>query len=254
MALLLCACANKEIASGLSEQEAQEMIAVLRENGLEAVSVRTEGADRNAPPAWALKVRGGAQNAVFAWRILQENGLPRQKVKGLEEVFSTTGMIPTASEEKARLIMALSGELSRTLKSIQGVVDARVQVVLPDNSPLLDKSQWSPTTASVLLKYRGTQLPLSEDEVKRVVARGVEGLQPDNVAVVFKKVEPVRQQPRNVEWYLRDQYVVMASLSLMMISSIGSLVLVFRNWRNRAQIHELQTRIKAVTEQSRASA
>jgi hypothetical protein len=46
----------------------------------------------------------------------------------------------------------------------------------------------------------------------------------------------------------------MASLSLMMISSIGSLVLVFRNWRNRAQIHELQTRIKAVTEQSRASA
>jgi type III secretion protein J len=251
---LLCGCGNKEIASGLNEQEAQEMIAVLRENGLEAVSVRTEGTDRNAPPSWALKVRGGAQNAVVAWRILQENGLPRQKVKGLEEVFSTTGMIPTASEEKARLIMALSGELSRTLKSIQGVVDARVQVVLPDNSPLLDKSQWSPTTASVLLKYRGTQLPLSEDEVKRVVARGVEGLQPDNVAVVFKKVEPVRQQPRNVEWYLRDQYVVIASLTLMTISSIGSLLLVFRNWRNRAQIRELQTRIQAVTEQSRASA
>jgi type III secretion protein J len=254
MAVSLCACASKEIASGLSEQEAQEMIAVLREGGLDASSVRTEGADRNAPPAWALKVRGGAQNAVLAWRILQENGLPRQKVKGLEEVFSTTGMIPTASEEKARLIMALSGELSRTLKSIQGVVDARVQVVLPDNSPLLDKSQWSPTTASVLMKYRGTQLPLSEDEVKRVVARGVEGLQPDNIGVVFKKVEPVRPQPRNVEWYLRDQYVVIAALTLMTISSIGSLFLVFRNWRSRAQINELQSRIKAATEQSRASA
>jgi type III secretion protein J len=250
MALSLWACGNNEIASRLSQQEAQEMIAVLKENGLDAVSVRTEGTDRNAPPAWALKVRGGAQNAVLAWRILQENGLPRQQAKGLEEVFSTTGMIPTASEEKARVIMALSGELSRTLKSIQGVVDARVQVVLPDNSPLLDKSQWSPTTASVLLKYRGTQMPLSEDEVKRVVARGVEGLQPDNVGVVFKKIEPVRHQPRDVNWYLRDQYVVIASLALMTISSIGSLMLVFRNWRSRVEINELQTRIKAA-EQSR---
>ena len=143
------------------------------------------GSDRNAAPTWTVHLRGGSQNSVMAWRILQDNGLPRQKVKGLEEVFSTTGMIPTASEEKARLLMALAGELNRTLKSVQGVVDARVQVVLPDNSPLLERSQWSPPTASVLIKYRGAQSPLTQDEVKNLVARGIEGLQADNVAIVF---------------------------------------------------------------------
>jgi type III secretion protein J len=254
IALSLCSCATKDLASGLSEQEAHDMIAVLQESGVDAVPVRTEGVDRNAVPTWTVKVKGGGQKSVLAWRILQENGLPRQKVKGLEEVFSTTGMIPTASEEKARLLMALSGELSRTLKSVNGVVDARVQVVLPDNSPLLDKNQWSPTTASVLMKYRGAQLPLSEDEVKKLVARGIEGLQADNVAVVFKRVEPVRPPVKDVSWYMGDQRIVIASLSLMTIASLGSLVLVFRSWRYRATIKALQAQVKGITEHPQVAA
>ena len=243
--LALSGCATREVASGLTEQNAQEIVAVLKEGGLDASPVRVMGADRNAAPTYTVKVRGGGQNAVLAWRMLQENGLPRQQEKGLEEVFSNTGMIPTASEEKARLLMALSGELSRTLKTVQGVVDARVQIVLPDNSPLLDKSQWSPSTASVLIRYRGNQPPLSEDEVKRLVSRGTEGLLPDNVGVVFKRIPPVTQPSRDVIWYLGDQMVVMAALSLMILASLGSLLLVFRNWRNRSTIEELRSQLRA---------
>jgi len=245
LALVLCACARREVASGLSEQDAQEIVAVLKEGGLDAEPVRVAGADRNAAPSWSVELRGGGQNSVSAWRILQENGLPRQQVKGLAEVFSTTGMIPTASEEKARLLMALSGELSRTLKTVQGVVDARVQIVLPENSPLLDKSQWSPTTASVLIRYRGGSLPLSEDEVKKLVARGIEGLQADNVAVVFKRTAAVNPPQRSVAWYLGDQQVVIAALALMILASIASLFLVLQNKRNRATIERLRAELQA---------
>jgi type III secretion protein J len=246
--LMLCGCMSREVGSGLSEQDAQEIVAVLKEGGLEATPVRTAGADRNAAATWTVKVRGSGQNAVLAWRLLQENGLPRQQVKGLDEVFSTTGMIPTASEEKARLLMALSGELSRTLKSVQGVVDARVQIVLPENSPLLDKSQLSLTTASVLIRYRGSQPPLTEDEVKKLVAHGIEGLQVENVGVVFKRSDPVRQPRRDVGWYLGDPQIVVASLALMTIACLGALALVFRSWRYRATIRELQARIKQIGE------
>lgn len=247
LAISLCGCASREIASGLDEQDAQEITVVLKENGLDAQAVRANGQDRNSAPTWSVKLKGGSENAVLAWRILEENGLPRQKVKGLAEVFSTTGMIPTASEEKARLLMALSGELSRTLKSIQGVVDARVQIVLPDNSPLLQSDQRSPTTASVLLKYRGRQVPLSEDEVKKLVARGIEGLQPDNVAVVFKKIDPVRVPPRTVKPHLGDSQIVIASLTLMMFASLASLLLMFRNARQRTKIRELEGQVREMT-------
>lgn len=246
LAISLCGCASREIASGLDEQDAQEITVVLKENGLDAQTVRANGQDRNAAPTWSVKLKGGSESAVLAWRILEENGLPRQKVKGLAEVFSTTGMIPTASEEKARLLMALSGELSRTLKSIQGIVDARVQVVLPDNSPLLQSDQRNPTTASVLLKYRGAQPPLSEDEVKKLVARGVEGLQPDNVAVVFKRIDLVRVPQKASQPYMGDSQVAVAALALMMIASFASLLLVFRNSRQRTKIRELETQLREI--------
>src|SRR5215831_8017600 len=145
----LCGCLSRDLQSGLSEQDAQEIIVVLKQNGLDAYLERETGGDRDSGPAWTVKVKGGSRNLLSAWQIMQDNGLPRQKVKGLEEVFASKGMIPTAGEEKARMLLALSGELTRTLKSVAGVVDARVQVVLPENSPLVDRSQWSPPTASV---------------------------------------------------------------------------------------------------------
>jgi type III secretion protein J len=254
LALVMTGCLSRQVVSGLSEQDAQEIVVVLKESGIDADAARSAGGDRNAPPSFAVSVRGGSRNTVLAWRILQENGLPRQKVKGLEEVFSSTGMIPTASEEKARLLMALSGELTRTLKSVQGVVDARVQIVLPDNSPLLDRSQWSPPTSSVLIKYRGSELPLTQDEVKNLVARGIEGLQADNVAIVFKRTEPVRMPQRNANWYLSDQTVVVSSLGLMSVASLGSVLLILRGKRLRATIQKLESQNKSLAEHQQVSA
>jgi type III secretion protein J len=254
---LLCmatGCRSRDLASGLSEQDAQEIVVVLKENGIDATAVRNAGGDRDAAATWTVQARGGSPDNVLAWRVLRENGLPRQKIKGLEEVFSTTGMIPTASEEKARLLLALSGELSRTLKSVQGVTDARVQIVLPENSPLLDRTQWSPPTSSVLIKYRGEEPPVTREEVKSLVARGIEGLQADNVAVVFKRTEPVRIPARSATWYLSDPYVVMAALGLMVMASAGSLFLMFRGRRLRATVARLEAQIKSMTERPQVSA
>src|SRR5690349_6963909 len=91
-------CRSREVASGLTEQDAQEIVVVLKQNGIDAAAVRGSGGERDAPVTWTVNTRGNSQEMVLAWRILQENGLPRQKVKGLEEVFSSTGMIPTDGE------------------------------------------------------------------------------------------------------------------------------------------------------------
>jgi type III secretion protein J len=240
---------SRDLQSGLSEQDAQEIVVILKQNGLDAYLERQKGGDRDSAPAWTVRVKGGSRNLLVAWQIMQDNGLPRQKVKGMEEVFSNRGMIPTASEEKAQMLLGLSGELTRTIKSVAGVLDARVQVVLPENSPLVDKSQWSPTTASVLIKHRGSALPLTEDEVKSLVARGVEGLQPENVAVIFKRINVTPAPNRDANWYLSDAYVVVASLTLSALMSIGTLFLVTRVQRQKATIAKLRRE----TEEARQS-
>jgi type III secretion protein J len=244
--LPICGCLSRDLQSGLSEQEAQEIVVVLKQNGLEAYPVREVSTDRDAGPTWTVKVKGGSRNVLVAWQVLEDNGLPRQKVKGLEDVFANKGMIPTASEEKAGMLLALSGELTRTLKSVAGVVDARVQIVLPENSPLVDKSQWNPTTASVLIKHRGSAPPLTEEEIKSLVARGVEGLQPENVAVVYKRIIATPSPNYDVGWYLSDAYVVAGSFALALLTSAGALVLVFRSQRQKASIESLRRDLESV--------
>jgi type III secretion protein J len=224
--LLLVGCAHRQLRSGLSEKDAQEIVVLLRDNGLDAYAERETG-EKKETPTWEVKVAGGSDRLTAAWRILRENGLPREQAKGLDDVFANAGMIPTASEEKARLLVGLAGELTRTLKSVSGIVDARVQVVLPENSPLLDKSEWSKTTASVLVKFQGGAPPLKEEDIKKLVARGVEGLEPDNVAVVFNRVEVKPPAPYN-PWTLGNEQLTAAGLLLACISGFGSLALVGR--------------------------
>lgn len=242
--LLLSGCVTHSLQTGLSEQDAQEIVVLLNENGIDASTARGVS-EKKGEEKWDVNIKGGDQNLARAWRVLQENGLPRQKDKGLEDVFSNSGMIPTATEEKARLLLGISGEISRALKSVAGVVDSHVLVVMPDTSPLLDKSDRVPPTASVLVKYRGRDVPLAEEEVKKLVARAVEGLQPENVAVVYKKVEPKQGEDRNLIPLLGNQEFLLASLGLLAVSSVGCLALVGKSRWQRSKIETLEKELRA---------
>jgi type III secretion protein J len=247
LTIFLSGCVTHSLRTGLSEGDAQEIVVLLNENGIEASAVKAAG-EKKGEEKWSVVIRGGDQNLARAWRVLEENGLPREKDKGLEDVFASSGMIPTATEEKARLLVGISGEINRTLRSVAGVVDAHVLVVLPESSPLLDKTERVPPTASVLIKYRGNDLPLSEEDVKKLVARAVEGLQPENVAVVYKKIEPKHAVNRNLIPLLGNQEFLLASLALLAVSSIGCLTLVAKSRWQRSKIETLQRQLQVASQ------
>jgi type III secretion protein J len=241
--VVMLGCAHP-LESGLSERDAQEVVVTLRQHGIDA-ETQLDAADKKGS-SWDVEVKGGSDAVVEAWNLLRENGLPRDKQPGLSEVFENAGMIPTASEEKARLLVGLSGELAETLRSVAGVVDAHVNVVLPDNNPLLDKSQQLPPTASVLLQYQGAQPPLIDDEVKRLVAKGVQGLSPTEVSVVMKRVSDKQLPPRTFGPLLVQEWIVIAALTMCAITGLGALVLVFVSQRRQRLIKNLERELKRV--------
>jgi len=249
LALLLSGCAARQVESGLTQQDAQEIAVLLRDHGI-TTRIQPEAKETGKKgESWEVLVRGGSDRAVDAWKILRENGLPREKVRGLDEVYSSAGMIPTATEEKARLLVGLSGELSRTLKSIAGVVDARVHVAVPESNPLLEKAQQTPTTASVLVKHSGNQPPLKAEEIKNLVAKGIEGLAVENVSVVFKQVQ-VRSADRNPLEILMDSSLTFALALLSCFTGIGALVMLGRFRLAKAKADDLEKRIAALSPQS----
>ena len=78
-------------------------------------------------------------------------------------------------------------------------------------------------------------------------ASGIEGLQPENVTVVFKKVESKPVARKDLRWYLGSQGVLLASLGLLALTTVGSLLLLVRSRQQQSTIQSLTRQIQSLT-------
>ena len=114
---------------------------------------------------------------------LAEEGLPAGGAVGWE-IFDETRLGATDFDRRIQFIRAISGELARTIRQINAVDDARVQIVIPETR--LFEAAKAPVTASVLLKLKpGKSLTPSQVRgIIHLVASSVENLQTENVTLV----------------------------------------------------------------------
>jgi type III secretion protein J len=172
--LVLLAACREPMFSDLAERDANEIVAALRDQGISAAKV--PGAEHR----WGLEV----DSADFsrAVQVLKENGLPRASHASIGELFRKEGLVSTPSEERIRFVFAQQQELESTLSRIDGVVSARVHVVMPQNDPLADTPR--PASASVFIKHRAdVDLTASVPQIKALVARSIESLPHENVTL-----------------------------------------------------------------------
>lgn len=189
--VLLMACGQKiELQTNIPENEANEMVAVLLKEGINAEKLKLkEGASVLVPN----------EQVGQAMDVLTANGLPRKQNMGLGEVFKKEGMISTPLEERVRYIFGLSQELERTLGQMDYVVNARVHVVLPERvapgEPIM------PSSASVFIKHRkGFDPDLLLPSIRKLVATSIPGLSQidkEKISVVFSMAQ---EGKNHVEW------------------------------------------------------
>jgi flagellar M-ring protein FliF len=161
----------------------------------------------NLPTEEASKVVDFLQNKKVAYD-LEDGGrtvmVPGNRVYELRLAMASAG-IPRASDtaggvgfelfdkatfgmsdfmQKANYYRALEGELARTIHQMDEVDEARVLIVPPEDR--LFRPEKKEAKASVFVKLKQNRV-LSQSEVQAIrflVANGVEGLQPDHVAVI----------------------------------------------------------------------
>jgi type III secretion protein J len=182
---LLAGCSSHELYSQLSERQANEMVAVLRSAGIEAEKKAQEGKFS------VLTSKGDFSQAV---RTLNAQGYPRETFDSMGKVFKREGFVSSPLEERARLMYAMSQEISNTIADIDGVVTARVHLVVPERNPLLDKPQ--PAAAAVFIKHRPERnLSGQISQIKALVVNSIEGLSYDNVTVALFPAEGMPAEP-----------------------------------------------------------
>jgi type III secretion protein J len=233
-AFLLSAC-ETELYNNLDQRQANEIVATLQQRGI---------------PAQRVSVKGGTYTVVVdkgrfaeSVTILKDAGLPRQEFQTMGQVFKKDGLVSSPTQERAQMIFALSQELSRTVSEIDGVLSARVHLVLPENDPL--RQQLVPSSASVFVRHRsnarvGNLVP----QVKMLVANGVAGLAYDKVSVILVPVDsqaPTQAQDLEMVsffgmWMQRDNlaqamWMFFGLVALVVVLAGGLGVVLFRRSR-----------------------
>jgi len=175
--LTISAC-KTELYSGLGEGDANNMLAIMLDSGIDAekISNKKEG-------TYTISIDDS--KIPLAVRLLKEHGFPREKITNMSEMFQKDGLVSSPLEERVRFIYALSQSVQETLMQIDGVLVARVHIVLPENNPAIQESQ-RPSSASVFIKYHPAyDLESMKSEIKLIVEKSIEGLSYDKVSVVM---------------------------------------------------------------------
>lgn len=181
--LLMLGGCKTELYSALHEQEANEMIALLMQRNIAAEKiVAKDGTDT---------VMVDKNRFADAVTTLRDAGFPRKSFESMGDVFKGGGLVASPMQERARFLYALGQELSGTISQIDGVLSARVSVVLPEDD-ILDRSP-TPSSASVFVRFdAASNVDKLVPQIKMLVADSVQGLSYDKVSVVLvPAVRPV---------------------------------------------------------------
>ncbi len=181
--MLLTGCSEETtLHSQLEERQANLVMAALLDAG---ICCRKKAGEENT---WNVTI--DSKDFAAAVNLLESRGLPRRQYQGVAEVFKKTGMVSSPSEERIRFMDALAQDLSRTIACIDGVLDARVHVVLPENDPFA--KNMLPSSAAVAIRSRwNADVEVLIPQIKSLVRNAIEGLQYEKITVtVFKDTPP----------------------------------------------------------------
>jgi type III secretion protein J len=225
--LTLGACKESPLYSELTEQQANEIEAVLLASGINTDKSRAEGGD-----GWAVSV--AKSDLPRAMRLLRARGLPQAERASIGEVFEKKGFVSSPLEERARYLYALSEEMSQTLMQIDGVVSARVHIALPEKD-LLSNTEESASASVVIIQEPGTELGTRETDIKAIVTDGIEGLDDVNrVTVKFFDRGPPTDDAEIIPASVNSSQRLQASLGsggLMVMLLCGVAVFAIALWQ-----------------------
>lgn len=183
LACLFAAGCQTQLYGDLQEKEANAVVAALQEAAIEA--------EKRPGGEGMYAVFVDQADIARAMRVLEAAALPRRHYDDLGTVFGKGAMFSTPLEEKARYLYAIQEDLSKTISAIDGVLEARVHLVLPEMDQL-GRSVQTPS-AAVFVKHFDDERhdPVNRRlEIRRLVAAGVPNLDPERIVVTFFPVLP----------------------------------------------------------------
>lgn len=141
MTLSLSGC-DMELYSGLSEGEANQMLALLMLHQINA--------EKQIEKSGMVGLTVDKRQFINAVELLRQNGFPRQRFITVDELFPANQLVTSPTQEQAKMVFLKEQQLENMLSHMDGVIHADVTVAMPMS---VDGKNPLPHTASVFIKY-----------------------------------------------------------------------------------------------------
>lgn len=217
--MMLCLAGCKvDLYSGLPEEEANHMLALLM--------LRRVDAEKRVVKEGNVTIRVEQAQFIDAVEVLRQNGLPRKKTETMADLFPSGQLVTSPAQEQAKITYLKEQLLEKMLRGMDGVVSAQVSI-----AEGVSQNRREPPTpsASVFIKYSpGVNMLNRETDIKRLVYTGIPNLRPENISVVLQAADYRYRSPTPAAPARRHDWQTWLMAILAGLAVISAAVLALR--------------------------
>lgn len=221
--LSLAGC-KVELYSGLAENEANQMLALLMLHSISAEKEQEKGG------TVALKV--DRDHFINAVELLRQNGYPRKSYVTVDQLFPSNQLVTSPVQEQAKMVYLKEQQLESMLSHMDGVIRADVTIAIA--APTDGKSS-VPNAASVFIKFSPeVNLESYSSQIKSLIHDAIPGIDYEQISVLMQpanfrfSAQTAQLKPAhswNIQWLLanvKTVQIVLAGLGVL----IGALAFI----------------------------
>lgn len=182
LAILLSGCNRESVRKNLTEDQANEIMAVLVLHEVTATKSALEKKE--------FEVTVPREDLGYALQIVKQYALPRDIYQTpMCEIFKKQGMISVPIEDRARWMCSKALSLERAVfQGIDGVVTVTSSVSYADRDPFSDKQE-APHAAVTIKHLKDARIDV--DKVKAIARDSNAGILADNISVTLFEAQVI---------------------------------------------------------------
>lgn len=182
--------------SGLNEKEKAEIYSKLKELKIKA-----------RIPSGTSSIEVPADKEAEIRMQLAMEGYPKSGFN-YDIYLAGSSFGQTDAELQARWIFLLQERLSESIRILEGVEDAVVNIAIPETDTFVLKSQQTPVTASVIIKPNiGSQISyLKAQSIVQMITKSIPGLEEENVTIIDTNMNILNAKPSTEKEILSDHF------------------------------------------------
>jgi type III secretion protein J len=204
-----------DLYSGLSEGEANQMLALLMLHQIKAEKQFEKGG--------TVGLSVDKSQFINAVELLRQHGFPRQRFTTVDELFPSNQLVTSPGQEQAKMVYLKEQQLESMLSHMEGVIHADVTIAMPAPT---DGKNSVPQAASVFIKYSPeVNLQSYQPQIKNLIRDGIPGIDYSQISVVMQPAnyrfstaaQPQQNQAEaSLQWLLRHARAVQIALGLLL--------------------------------------